>query len=209
MSISDNFNRPDEDPLSDGGLWEATSGSLPLALVSNRVENTSLGIHRSNRIEEFTGDMEALIEVVQAVVVVGAALQVLICLQDTNTATWDGYQLTWINHIGLFEDNFLIEMIEDGIVTHRFVGGCIDQQEGVGNPRFALRRSGDILEAWHEGDSGVWEWICAVEDTTFTSGRVGIGITDVTVESGQLDNFCASGGGEFLPQIIRYHTLRR
>lgn len=203
--VLDDFNRPDESPLSDGGKWSQTDSGIGPALVlhNHGATHVSPGVTGSSYWNVFTtdGDME-----VWGVGTGGGAPGIAWALdmvtQPGGGSTADGYR-------------FRMEQSTGGTasVLYRFTNAGFTQlasSSGWGSGGMMLiRRVGNNIECWDSTDGGsTWTNDITVTDTTYMTGMyVGCGIRDNS--GSQLLDWTSIGGGApvtFVPQIYRRVT---
>lgn len=194
-AIIDNFNRANENPLSDGGNWESTVGVTAFRLTSNAADSpTANTTAQSNRTTVFPDDQEAYVTLSQENTAVGAGQGVIINITDAGSTSWDGYML---RHRGS-----LLGSVHDQMTVRRFINNantrdCL-QWIGLGKTtgnRYGLRRYGNVLETWYLPNGGAWTFLGAMEAVgDLLGGKIGIyAIEGVSVGGTRLDDF---GGGQ-------------
>lgn len=218
----DDFDRANEDPLSDGGNWEAANGDS-LELVSNRVmNNDTVNMQMSAWVDPHGDFAEAFYTIPSIDSVNGKIITVDCDLVDLGAGTVDGSELRFFQGNVSAGIDLRIVKLRDGVEGERQIGIWAEAISDVSsggintNDAWGIRRTGDYLEAWYKasGDGiadppfeDVWHIILAIEDTEFVGGQIGLGMTGT---SWQGDVFSGCLEAElFLPQIIRYHTQRR
>lgn len=211
----DDFNRPSENPLSQGGNWSEVvswAGSalqlvnpyegLPAAKMQAGPNGASYRTDIS-----FTGDGEVWGQVGRCDAA-NETLGLLLHVGDPATAL-DCYLATVGNRIG---NNWLLYRISNGTPTLLLqTGGDLTPAAEVDYLLF--RRVGNDLECWwYQQSSGFalqdpngWTEMMNVTDTTFTSGSIGL--------EGQGDDSYWRGHGGGVPrqsrlqQVIRYERI--
>ena len=205
----DDFNRPDEQPLSDGGAWSTLNG-YQLKVAANQLACSQPGATCQSRRSDvqYGPDQEAWIriETKQEYASQDAAwVRLHVRLQ---TPAFSGYALRYNNWNGI--DQVLLERTTNGAST---VLATYSQEVLIGD-MLRIRAIGSTIEAWHRpNSSGTWTKLGDVTDSTYSgSGYLGVGIRRTT---GRLDDF---GGGstvvvqpeallELYAPELRYDTL--
>ena len=175
----DNFNRPDENPLSDGGKWGAIS-SGGLKVVTNQVACTKSTTCDAWRNDQLYGlDQEASVTIA-TMPGTGNAVRVYARLQ--RPGGYEGYMLRFQQNSGT--DQVFVERIDGGTVVGL---GTLSQDFAAGN-KLKIRAVGSKIEAWRY-DGTVWTKLGEASDSTYTGvGHVGVGLRGT---SGRLDDFAA------------------
>lgn len=171
---SDNFNRANEDPLSDGGNWGAWGTFGQLALVSNAVKNNSgsAADRASCRVGSAVGDSQC------TVTTVGGRDGGPAIHCDTST---NGYILT--NFDGV---NIQMYRVDAGAFTQ--IGTVVGAYVAADTLR--LRRSaGNVITSRNGTD------ILTVADSTYTGGLDSLFVFDTTLVLDDWTNGVAAGGG--------------
>jgi Fibronectin type III domain len=185
----DSFERPDENPLSDGGRWTNGingSGNLQLRVLSNRVggtKTTTTAAWRTNA--SYGPDLEVWTRVG---VLPGPDNHVRLYarLRQPGSTAFDAYMLRTNQLSGA--DQVFLERIDDGVVVPLLTMS----QELAAGDLLLLRVRGSTLEAWHNRGA-LWARLGTVSDTTYAgAGLVGLGIRGT---SGRLDDFGARSLG--------------
>ena len=185
--VLDDFNRPNEDPLSQGGAWASTSfggSGITLEVISNQAaQNETTGFAASYRTADVSGDAE-----VYATVSVAPGnneyMDLYLHLQQPAELSVAGYRARWHHWAGT--DSITIQRF-DAVGTTNLVFANLEPPAG---DTLLLRRRGNGLELWRK-NAGVWTQLATTQDATYQSGKLGLGsITD----HGFWDNF---GGGAF------------
>jgi RHS repeat-associated protein len=185
--ILDDFNRPDEFPLSQGGNWapyDPQGGGDLVQLISNQASWT--GDERnviSFRVQNYSADLEAY-ATITAKPQDGTNVSILINLTSEGSSYWDGYMLSW-DAIAGGTDVLRFERITDNGVCCNLVTTNLEMHAG---DKLLARRIGETLEGYVNQGSG---WVKAVEaqEPYYIGGKVGIHLAGA---SPHLDDF---GGG--------------
>jgi len=191
----DDFNRPDELPVSDSGRWSGATGvnGTPegcLKVVSNQLasnKTTTCTGWRSNT--QYGPDTEVWTRIG---VLPGANnhIRLKARLQQVGTTGYDGYMLRTNQLAGA--DEVALERIDNGV----FVRLLTLSRELAAGDTLLLRVKGSTLEAWHN-DGTTWTRLGTTSDSTYAGpGYVGIGLRGLT---GRLDDFGARGGSATPP----------
>jgi VPS62-like protein len=188
--VLDDFNRSDENPLSDGGEWDNSvyaSSEQGLRVVSNELAAASL-TDTAWRNDQYGPDQEAWVTI--AVKPGGGnAVRVYARLQAPGTSGYDGYMLRYQQNAGI--DQVFVERIDNSaIVTLKALN-----QEFCMNEKLKIRAVGSNIQAWRY-DGRSWQMFGIVSDATYVGpGYIGLGLRN---SSGRLDDF--GGGGVSEPQ---------
>lgn len=191
-NVIDDFERPDEDPLSQAGGWASSplSGSGQTAeVLSGRAglnEGATTPGH-SYRSADTAGHAE--VYATMSAPENNAPMYLYLHLGEVGGPGWDGYRAFFEKWIQSTPDTAAIQKVVDGQATTLV-------STGLGNPDLSdgqvwlLRRLGNGLELWRK-NAGTWAKVVSTADVSFTQGRLGLGFAD---DSGRWDDF---GGGAF------------
>ena len=179
--ILDDFNRADEDPLTDGGNWDsadgygATSGG-PLQLTTNQVRNDGATfVERSTWGDIFADSMEAW----ATRTAVGADDQEMSLVAgattDRTSATFDCY-LAAFGLSAAPTSALTLYSVLNGVMT---VIGSAAPPGGAGS-KSGIRVESGIVEVWEYPSGGPWHLAISVRDTTYSGGQIGLGIKNTT-----------------------------
>ncbi len=187
--VLDDFNRPDENPLSDTGRWGNSvyaGNENGLKVVSNQLAATSLTDTAWRSDQQYGADQEAWVAI--AVKPGGDnAVRVYARLQAPGSSGYDGYMLRYQQNAGI--DQAFIERIDNGAVT---MLTTLNREFSI-NDKLRIRAIGSSIQAWRYGGRG-WQVLGTATDTTYTGGGyIGVGLRNA---SGRLDDF---GGGNAIP----------
>lgn len=181
--LLDNFNRANENPVSQGGNWASIgiNGGSGARLQSNRLQNLAQP-GTSHRTSTFSGPAEAS-ATITSLPSSNHWLSVYVCLQDAGTAGWDGYELrtTVVSGADLWEIRKVVNGSPSVLASTNL--------DLVSGGTMLLRRLGNNLEFWWRPPGGDWSLKLSAPDSTYVTGRIGIG----GQKSGALDDF---GGGD-------------
>ena len=180
----DDFNRPNEEPVSGGGAWGVgANGSAErcLKVVSNQLASDKSTTCTSVRTVQQGPDTEVWTTIA---VLPGSNNHVRLKarLRQVGTSGYDGYMLRTNQLSG--PDEVALERIDNGA----FVRLRTLNRELAAGDTLLLRVRGSTLEAWHKRGS-TWTLLGSASDTTYgAAGSVGIGLRGLT---GRLDDFGA------------------
>ncbi|MGH3372784.1 MAG: fibronectin type III domain-containing protein, partial [Nocardioidaceae bacterium] len=179
----DDFNRPDENPLSDAGKWSngilgsAETGLHTLSAALACTKTTTCSGWRSNL--TYGPDVESWARI-SALPGAGNAVRLYARLQTPGSSAVDGYMLVYFQLSGT--DQVVLYRITNGAVT---VLVTVNQEVALGD-RLLLRATGSTLEAWRH-DGVAWSRLGTVSDSTYAAaGYLGVGVRGT---SGRLDDF--------------------
>jgi hypothetical protein len=192
--VIDDFNRSDENPLSDGGKYSVLSSNLEV--VSNQVACTIAATCSMWRTDvRYGADQEAWVTI-EAKPINGDRLRLYARLQEPTQ--FDGYALYLQSNAGV--DQVGIERWDNGAVTPL---GSPMNQEFVQGDKLRLRAIGSTLEAWrYDNNAGSWSKLGERTDSTYLlDGYLGFGIRGT---GGRLDDF---GGGGTSPTFDTHALL--
>jgi fibronectin type 3 domain-containing protein len=186
----DDFNRPDENPLSDQGRWSNSviPGESGHYVTSNQLAcsvATTCTAWRNNA--QFGPDVEVWARL-STLPGVNNQLRLYARLQMPGSSA--GYLLRTNQLSG-----------PDEVWLERFNGGAtrlltITQELAAGDT-ILLRAKGSTIEAWRLPSGGSWSRLGTLRDATYGApGYVGIGLRGT---SGRLDDFGARGLGSSSP----------
>lgn len=189
----DNFNRADENPLSNGGKWTLGLGlSNNLKLVSNQIRR-QLGSGSFDRSADYrndasyTGSCEIYIDCVTA----GGQL----CL-DFYTSAQSGYQFS-VNDGNDFATNALINLWSAGSFVGTEVSDGVTVQ--VSGDRYCLRLDLNcVVGLRYNSATGKWMELVRWTDTTQRTSMLGEVELAGTVGVPVFDNF---GGGQLFAPV--------
>jgi RHS repeat-associated protein len=185
--LLDQFERANEDPLTQGGAWSETpvlAGGQTLEVLGNAVGQNEAETLAANsfRTDEIVGDAEVHARIA-AMPDNNQDFFLYLHLQQPGTAEVDGYVARWFHWIST--DGLYIRKLVDGVQTT--IAGPLALDPAVGDT-LLLRRFGLGLELWRK-HGATWTKLLSTIDESFTSGHLGLGLDD---EAGRWDDF---GGG--------------
>ena len=185
--LLDQFERPNEDPLSQSGAWSETplfgTGQTLEVLGSAAGQNEGEVVAADSfRADEVVGDAEVHARIAN-VPNNNQWFYLYLHLQDAGAAGVDGYRAAWFHWIST--DGLYIQKIIDGVATTIAGPLAVDPANG---DTLLLRRFGLLLELWRK-NAGNWTKLLSTLDGSYTSGRIGLGMDD---DDGKWDDF---GGG--------------
>ena len=185
LPIVDNFDRLNENPLSDGLRWTngvVGSGESGLYIPSNWLacsRSTTCTAWRNSA--QYGPDSESWARIAT---LPGTAnsVRLYVRIQQPGSSAADGYELRTIQQTGT--DQVLLERIDNGTIVTRLT---ILQELAVGDT-LLLRAKGTTIEAWRN-DGSSWTRIGLITDSTYgAAGYAGIGLRGTT---GRLEDFGA------------------
>ena len=185
----DDFNRPDENPLSDLGRWSngiLSSGENGLKVVSNALACSRTTTCTGWRNDAQYGPDVEVWATLTTLPGTSNSLRLNARVQQPGSSANDGYELRTIQQTGT--DQVLLERIDNGTLKTLLT---LNQELAVGDT-LLLRVRGSMLEAWlYDGAS--WSRLGSLTDTTYpAAGYVGVGLRGT---SARLDDFGARKQG--------------
>lgn len=143
--ILDNFNRPDENPLSGGGAWISPliSGSESLSLVSNEIKRLTTDWGGSLYDTLYSPDQEIYITITN--IVGDSKISLYLRLQKPTTPL-DGYTLDYFHNLNLAR----FTRRDAGVIVQ--LGSLVTLTLQVGDV-LGLRIQGTTLEGFVNGNS--------------------------------------------------------
>jgi hypothetical protein len=207
--IIDNFNRTDEDPLSDGGKWSLGPddfGSNTMRVFTNEARH-SAGL---NPVNAYRNDQDygPNTEVYLTLVVLPATA-VLLYLRCVNigAGTTDGYA-TYYNFSGT--DDFLICRNDNDALTG--LGASVAPGNWSAGDGLGLEMIGSTI-AVYDRRSGVWAQQATRTDSTYTAaGTIGFKLNDTGTNT-RVDDFgggtVVAAGRSPIPRRQPLHLLAR
>ena len=197
--LLDDFDRPNENPLSGGGSWaKADSSSNVIQLVNNQVTlpgQTSIVSLYQWTPEALDGDVEVW-ATLRGSLDDGAAADLGIVTEVGGTNQMDGYVLRAVNTFGFAGWQIRKRTNWGGLqvlAQSGFTGG------GVATGHVVLfRREGNALQGWRSKDGGAtWALEISAADSTYKTGlSIGLGFSVAVATSPAWDDF---GGGASSP----------
>ena len=185
LVVLDDFDRPNESPLSGGGAWGTGangSGERCLKVVSNQLasnKSTTCTSFRSGT--QYGPDVEVSARV-STLPGSGNHVRLKGRLQQPGTSGYDGYMLRTNQLAGT--DELYLERIDNGAILRLRTA----TKELAAGDTLLLRIRGSSLEAWVKS-GGAWTLVTSVVDTRYAgAGYVGVGLRGT---SGRLDDFGA------------------
>jgi hypothetical protein len=192
-SVLDDYNRADEDPLSQGGQWAPNDprGGCCADLqrvISNQATARNGANTISYRTAGYTGDLEAYFTIATKPADGGAVGVVFNILQE-GSGGWDGYFLTWDARADT--DTLRFEkIINNGLPQPDLAITTVEMNAG---DRLLVRRIGSQMEAWVQ-QGGVWSQKLTATDGTLLGGKIGALVRGTTT---RIDDY--GGGGVVAP----------
>lgn len=185
IPILDDFQRPNENPLTGGGNWaQADAGANPLRLLTGVVRPSNVGAAYSYWTRDVFTDCEASIDLKLVV-----QNYVMARLSNVGTANWSGYVAQSID-----QNNSKLFRVDNGAFTQ--LGATVTHPLSASSTdRLGIRCVGDQISLYRiyctgSGSrlDGVWNNILTVTDSTYSSGYAGLGGEGNTSQD---DNFRA------------------
>lgn len=178
-SVLDNFNRANENPLSDGGLWSSTPGPLStlaaLQIVSNAVkwQTSSSGAVWADATLGADEESYATISTLPAA---GNSIRIWVRVVNPGLTTVNGYDLSYLQGTG-----FQFHICTSGTRTQ--LGSTISGSLAAGD-KFGLSVVGSVLYAW-KYTAGAWTLLGSYDTssdaTKYTAaGHIALEIRDGT-----------------------------
>jgi len=188
----DQFQRANEDPLSQAGAWSSTplfgTGETLEVLSSAAGQNEGEVVQvNSFRTDDVVGDAEVHARIANTPNN-NQWFYLYLHLQQAGTAGVDGYRANWFHWIST--DGLYIQKITNGVATT--IAGPLALDPATGDT-LLLRRWGLALELWRR-NGATWTKLLSTLDGDYTSGRLGLGMDD---DDGKWDDF--GGGGLTAP----------
>ncbi|HXF97029.1 MAG TPA: hypothetical protein VNJ46_00265, partial [Gaiellaceae bacterium] len=185
LPVVDGFDRPDENPLSDGGRWAngvIGSGERGLRVLSGQLASGKSTTTTAWRRDAQRGPDAEAWATVAALPGNGNAFRLYVRLQSPGSSAVDGYMLLYAQASG--SDRLTLYRITNGASASL---GAADREIAAGAV-LLLRAKGSALEAWVR-EGGAWTRVLRLLDASYPgAGDVGVGIRGKT---GRLDDFGA------------------
>ena len=185
LPIVDNFDRLNENPLSDGGRW--SNGVIGAGESGLYIPNNWLACSRTTtctawrNATQYGPDSESWTRIA-TLPGTSNSLRLYVRIQQPGSSASDGYMLRTIQQTGT--DQVLLERLDNGAIVTRLT---ILQELAVGDT-LLLRAKGTTIEAWRN-DGSSWSRLGLVTDSTYSAaGYAGIGLRGTT---GRLEDFGA------------------
>lgn len=187
--ILDNFNRANENPLSDGGRWDAGG----LQVVSNQATSNGPGGDGCTWRLVYGPDMEVYVTITTLLNLHGDIFSMCNRLDGNG----NGYQIAWTK--SLTQDTINIQSIAGFTPTNI---ASFNQNVSVGD-KIGMRSQRNIISAWYAPvGTGIWTMLGSAVDNTYNNeGNINAFINEAVSSSCTFDNF---GGGS---TIIMRKTL--
>ena len=182
--ILDDFNRPDEDPMTG---WTDTGGGWEI--VSNQMVQGGFDPANSRYDTQFNSDQEFYVTIVTASTTDNASISTYARL----TTGWNGYSVGWLKKSGT--DELVINRLDSGVPTQ--LGATILLELGDGD-KLGFRAVGSTIEAWTDTGGG-WTLSGSRTDSTYSGAErtAFYGAGDTTWV---LDDF---GGGSIISRALK------
>ena len=185
LPILDNFNRPNENPLSFAGRWGngiLGSSERSLRVTANQCRSTQTTTATAWwNAAQLGPDSESYVTIATRPGN-GNAVRLYVRLRTPGSSAVDGYMLLYNQSSGT--DTLTIYRLTNGALTSL----QSTSHEVAAGTRLLLRARGNALEAWVK-EGSVWSRQIRVTDSTYAgAGYVGVGLRGTT---GRLDDFGA------------------
>lgn len=192
-NISDNFNRADENPLSNGGKWSLLGVPLPSALVSNQVANFAGDGTQAYSfwVEEAWTDAEVYYDLTTAPGSINASSSFAILLRATSGSPLPShYAIFYFPNSGTVNTYY-----SDSAGSLHSLIGSVSVPSYISGMKLGARIYGNTIEFFMYR-SGAWSKILTVTDSTLSSGYVGFRLDSPS----SIDNFGVQDIG--VPQAV-------
>jgi len=191
----DGFDRPNENPLSDGGRWAngiLGSGESGLTVSANALACTTTSTCTAWRQNALYGpDSEAWARIT-TLPGNGNGLRLYVRIQQPGSSAVDGYVLRWAQQSGA--DQLLVDRLTNGVFANLLT---LSPEIALGDT-LLLRAAGSTLEVWRKNGGG-WTRLGFVGDTVYAgAGYVGVGLR---AKTGRLDDFGARVASPTVPGV--------
>ena len=185
LPVLDNFDRPNESPLSGGGSWAngiVGSGESGLSVTGNALACSKSTICSAWRQSVQYGPNAEAWAKITTLPGNGNGLRLYVRVQQPGSSAADGYVLRWTQQSGA--DQLLLDRMTNNAFANRLT---LAPEIALGDT-LLLRATGSTLEAWrHDGTS--WSRLGVATDSTYAaSGYAGVALRGTT---GRLDDFGA------------------
>jgi hypothetical protein len=182
----DNFNRTDENPLSDDGKWSLLNG-YPLQVISNQLASTNSTAQFWRNDVRYGPDQEAWVTIEtkpNSGAYNGDFVRLYVRLQLPTM--WEGYALRYYNNVTGVDQVFLERYTAGAAATIASVN-----QEILMGDKLKIRAAGSQIQAWRrDNNTGDWSELVEVSDSTYVGvGYVAIGVRGTTA---RIDDFGAA-----------------
>jgi len=202
--ILDDFERANEDPVSQGGQWN-TSGTNIVGQTRLRVSGGDLdagataGTRSSFRIADMGPDVAMSLQVPSIPDNTGNLKLWLAFDVDADPTTPNGYGVRVVGTATSLDWNIMRWDASVEVVLVSSIGYGLDVNDNVG-----FVRRGDTLEAWHslEATPTTWVQVLSTTDSTY-SGQIGKLVVSLRRTFVEVDNLGGSTLEEFITQIYR------
>jgi RHS repeat-associated protein len=204
--LLDNFNRPDEDPLSGGGNWAQTDSGgwpTPMRLLNNsatRGTNTSASYWTQMSFQGGEGSVWAR----SGNLGVGGAPGVGIALYKEvgGASAADGYEFRRTAGGAAGSRRDALWRVTNGARVQE-IAAIGSNGPGTNESYFNLRRIGDTVEGWTSANGTSWTLRLSATDATHTTGTYRASIHANSTATGQfVDDFGAAPGGQPEPATL-------
>jgi RHS repeat-associated protein len=187
--VLDDFNRGEENPVTQWGNWASTgiAGGTPLPVSQNVLTRGNSGT--AYRLAENTGDSEAFYTIAAAPTNLNAQY-LYVALQDVGSAAYDGCALV-LAADGQGALSLLLRRYDDGAPTDLAPGVSVSLASG---DKLLLRKTGSALEGW-AFSGGVWTLRVSASGCSYSGGKIGVRFHDSSFGNGggSIDDFGGTG----------------
>ena len=194
----DNFNRPNEDPLSGGGNWARAQQNtwFDMRIVGNVATHSASGSSMSYWTQQsFPGGAGSVWGKYGNTDAGGGNRVSLLLIKDVGgTSSIDGYELAREVFGAGQNDAYFLRRIDNGVRTTQ-LAATAQNPPSASWPYFNLRRVGDTVEAWASPDNVTWTMILSATDTMYTTGTYYPAVHALSAGI-WIDDFGAASSGE-------------
>jgi hypothetical protein len=194
--IIDDFNRADEDPLSNGGKWSLGPGDSPmpttLRVVSNKcAADAATGDGNAYRNDQNYGpDTDVYVTVSGPDLAVTVTLYLRLANVGVNTS--DGYGVQFL----MGSNQVIVYRLDNMVYTQ--LGVTVTGQAFASGDQLGIQMIGSTLKGYRKPTAGSWTEIVSRTDSTYTTaGKIGL---QLAATSDRIDDF--SGGTANVPSAL-------
>ena len=201
----DNFNRANENPLSNGGAWSATAlrpspSNFTLKVVSNVAVSArgATGSAQSYLLATYGPDTEVHVTIATKPATT-RVISLILRIVDPTLTTFDGYQITF-TAIDAASDTLRYFRWDNNAATQ--LGSTVNQELSVGD-KIGVDMISSTLAGYYKIGAGDWTAIASTTDSTYTlAGNIALEINDLV---GAADDF---GGGTVVGASLFSHLSK-
>jgi RHS repeat-associated protein len=168
--ILDDFNRPNEDPLSGGGNWAQTDAGvwLPMRLVSNTARRNASGSSASYWTQQSFAGGTGSVWAKWGLLSDPGAASLGLYKEVGGTNAIDGYEFRRQQTGITGNDTYVLARVTNGARTQIAISpqNCC----GVEKQYFNLQRLGNKVEGWVSSDGVTWTLLLSASDAMHTTG---------------------------------------